>query len=150
MANPPYISLNEAAKRSGWSKSAISKALKNGKMSFANYDPKTGYDLDPAEVDRVFPKKQETGDFSQIKNTGNPIENSPLAVEVKMLREQIERMDDDREREREQLTDQIGELRQQIERQSTDHRQALAVLADQRKTEKGRGLFGWFGKRASA
>ncbi|CRK76660.1 hypothetical protein TL5118_00998 [Thalassovita autumnalis] len=50
-----------------------------------------------------------------------------------MLREQIERMDVERERERSQLNDQIEALREQAERQSADHRQALAVLTDQRK-----------------
>jgi mannose/cellobiose epimerase-like protein (N-acyl-D-glucosamine 2-epimerase family) len=50
-----------------------------------------------------------------------------------MLREQIERMDAERERERSQLTDQIEALKEQAERQSADHRQALAALTDQRE-----------------
>jgi hypothetical protein len=50
-----------------------------------------------------------------------------------MLREQIERMDTERERERAQLGDQIEDLRAQAERQSADHRQALAPLTDQRE-----------------
>lgn len=50
-----------------------------------------------------------------------------------MLREQIERMDLERERERSQLTDQIEALKEHAERQSADHRQALAALTDQRE-----------------
>ena len=50
-----------------------------------------------------------------------------------MLREQIERMDLERERERSQLTDQIEALKEYAERQSADHRQALAALTDQRE-----------------
>ena len=50
-----------------------------------------------------------------------------------MLREQIERMDSERDRERSQLTDQIEALKEQAERQSADHRQALAALTDQRE-----------------
>ena len=49
-----------------------------------------------------------------------------------MLREQIGRMDTERERERAQFMDQIEALREQAERQSADHRQALAALTDQR------------------
>lgn len=68
-----------------------------------------------------------------FENHQKTTENSGLEVEVKMLREQIERMDVERERERSQLNDQIEALREQAERQSADHRQALAVLTDQRK-----------------
>ena len=49
-----------------------------------------------------------------------------------MLREQMTKSDLEREREREQMADQIENLRQTVERQSADHRQALAVLTDQR------------------
>ena len=59
-------------------------------------------------------------------------QNSALEVEVKMLREKIEDANLEREREREQASEQIESLRGQIERQSADHRQALAAIADQR------------------
>jgi hypothetical protein len=49
-----------------------------------------------------------------------------------MLREQLERIDNERDRERSQLTDQIEALKELAERQSADHRQALAALTDQR------------------
>jgi len=58
-----------------------------------------------------------------------------------MLREQIDRMDSERERERAQFTDQIETLREQAERQSADHRQALAALTDQRKQEVPKGFW---------
>lgn len=58
-----------------------------------------------------------------------------------MLREQIDRMDTERERERAQFTDQIEALREQAERQSADHRQALAALTDQREPAAKRGLW---------
>jgi len=71
---------------------------------------------------------------NRLRNRENHSETSALQVEVKMLREQIERIDDASSRERDQMADQIANLREQIERQSADHRQALAVITDQRPT----------------
>jgi len=68
-----------------------------------------------------------------------------LEVEVKMLREKIEDANLEREREREQASEQIESLRGQIERQSADHRQALAAITDQRPqhtAEPPRRFFG--------
>lgn len=77
-----------------------------------------------------------------MENGQKPNENRALEVEVRMLREQIERMDAEREREREQRNDQIEALQQQAERQSADHRQAMAALTDQREARKR----GWFAR----
>ena len=59
-----------------------------------------------------------------------------------MLREQMKRMDAERDRERDQFKDQIEVLQQQAERQSADYRQALAALNDQREAHKR----GWFAR----
>ena len=143
------LSLNKAAKEAGVAKSTLLEALNSSRMS-AEKNEKGHWEIDPAELFRVFPKSSST---EQAEPTPTPLENhqktsqnSALEVEVKMLREQIERMDKDRERERDQMADQIETLRGQIERQSADHRQALAVLQDQRAKASetpSRGFFGW-------
>ena len=146
MSDSPYMSLNEVAKLTGRAKSTISKALKSGKMSYVSKDERSGaYEIDPAEAERVFPRKQETAASDHIKNTDKTHGNSALSVEVKMLREQIERGDLDRNREREQLSRQVEILQEQIERQSADHRQALAVITDQREQPKAK--FKWIWQR---
>lgn len=54
------LTLGQAAKETGLSKATISKALKSGRLSFINKSP-AGYEIDPAELFRVFPvKPQET------------------------------------------------------------------------------------------
>jgi len=130
------LSLNKAAKEAGIAKSTLLDALNNGRMS-AGKNEKGHWEIDPSELFRVFPK---TGSYNPEKPIQTPLENhhktiqnSTLEIEVKMLREQIERMDAERERERSQLTDQIEALKEQAERQSADYRQALAVLTDQRE-----------------
>ena len=129
------LSLNKAAKEAGVAKSTLLDALNSGRMSASKND-KGHWQIDPAELFRVF---QKTGSTDQKEPKPTPsedlrktVENRALEIEVKMLRDQIERMDTERERERAQLTDQIDALKEQAERQSADHRQALAALTDQR------------------
>jgi len=137
------LSLNKAAKEAGVAKSTLLEALNSGRMS-AEKNEKGHWQIDPAELFRVFPKSSSTEQAepkpTSLENQQKTSQNSALEVEVKMLREQIDRIDTERERERAQFTDQIEALREQAERQSADHRQALAALTDQRETPK-RGLW---------
>jgi hypothetical protein len=130
------LSLNKAAKEAGAAKSTLLEALNSGRMSAAKNDV-GHWEIDPAELFRVFPKtgsaEQEEPKATTSENRSKSSPISGLEIEVKMLREQIERMDTERERERAQLGDQIEALRGQAGRQSADHRQALAALTDQRE-----------------
>jgi chromatin segregation and condensation protein Rec8/ScpA/Scc1 (kleisin family) len=135
------LSLNKAAKRAGVAKSTLLDALNtddvNKKLS-ANKNARGHWEIEESELDRVFSKTRPAEPQEPIeirsKNPENHSETSALQVEVKMLREQIERIDNASTRERDQMADQIANLREQIERQSADHRQALAVITDQRPT----------------
>jgi hypothetical protein len=139
------LSLNKAAKEASVAKSTLLEALNSGRMSASKND-KGHWQIDPAELFRAFQKTGST-ERTEPKPTSlealqKTTENGALEIEVKMLREQIERMDTERERERAQLTDQIDALKEQAERQSADHRQALAALTDQRDREPPkRGLW---------
>ena len=130
------LSLNKAAKEAGVAKSTLLDALNSGRMS-AEKNEKGHWEIDPSELFRVFSRasSSEHKKLAQTldENRGKTTQNSALEIEVKMLREQIERMDVERERERSQLTDQIDALKEQAARQSADHRQALAALTDQRE-----------------
>ncbi len=130
------LSLNKAAKEAGVAKATLLEALKSGRLSASKSD-KGHWEIDPSELFRVFPKtgRQDpaepnpTPHENQLKTT----QNGALEVEVRMLREQLKLVATEREREREQLGEQIQNLRDQVERQSADHRQALALLTDQRE-----------------
>ena len=130
------LSLNKAAKEAGIAKSTLLDALNNGRMS-AEKNQRGHWEIDPSELFRAFPKTSSYNPEklmqTPLENHQKTIQNSALEIEVKMLREQIERMDSERERERSQLTEQIEALREQAERQSAEHRQALAVLQDHRQ-----------------
>lgn len=133
------LSLNKAAKEAGVAKSTLLDALSSGRMS-AEKNEKGHWEIDPSELFRVFSKtssaEREKPFPTPSENHQKTTQNNALEIEVKMLREQIERMDSERDRERSQLTDQIEALKVQAERQSADYRQALAALTDQREKAK--------------
>ena len=130
------LSANKAAKEAGIAKKTLLEAISSGRLTAAKND-KGHWEIDPAELFRVYPKtsflESEKPQPTLQENSQKASEASVLEVEVKMLREQIERMDAERERERAQLGDQIEAFKEQAERQSADHRQALAALTDQRE-----------------
>lgn len=143
------LSLNKAAAYAGKAKSDILKALKSNdplKKLSGEKNEKNHWEIDTAELERLYGKKStelvSTSSKNGLNIPENSIPTSALEVEVNMLREQIARMDKDSERERGQMADQIENLRHTIETQSADHRQALAAITDQRPEKRGWFSFG--------
>ena len=132
MGNSTYLTLGQAAEMCGWSKGAISKAIKSGKMS-VHEKTKAGFQLDPAEVLRVFPKKTETPLSEQLETPEKHSVNSTVSAEVNALRQQIAAAELERTREREQLTDRIESLQQMLADEKSERRQLTALLSDQRE-----------------
>ena len=130
MGNKTYLTLGQAAEMCGWSKGALSKAIKSGQMS-VHAKTKAGFQLDPAEVLRVFPKKTETQGNEQSETPVKHIGNSVLAGEVEALRQQLATADMERTREREQLTDRIDSLQRMLDDEKSERRQLTALLTDQ-------------------
>lgn len=80
------LSLTQAAKEVGRSKPTISKAIKTGRLSAEKVG--VGYQIDPAELFRVYPKKGKT--LSPKEPQGNT-KVYGLETEVRMLREALDR-----------------------------------------------------------
>lgn len=81
------FTIGQAAKETGKSKSTLSKALKNGTLS-AEKKPDGSYQIDAAELFRVFPRKTEeapenTPDRTDA-NTALLIENTELRAKLEM------------------------------------------------------------------
>lgn len=131
------LSANRAAKEAGVAKKTLLEAIEKGRLSAGKND-KGHWEIDPAELFRCFPKQggeiPEKPFPTHHEETEKPPENSALAVEVKMLREQIDKMEAASDRERQNLLDQIDGLRKVNEEQRADFRQTLATLTDQRNT----------------
>jgi hypothetical protein len=130
------LSANKAAKEAGIAKKTLLEAILSGRLTATKND-KGHWEIDPEELFRAYPKtsfpEPVKPQNTLQKNHQKTSEGTVLEFENKMLREQIERMDTEREREWAQLGDQIEALKEQAERQSADHRQALAELTDQRE-----------------
>ena len=111
---PTYISLSEASRRTGKSLQSLRYHIKKGTIS-AHKKTKKGYELDPAEVFRVFPPIQETGGNSSddfqvgevkkellVKNSEVGEKVSLLEEKLKMAEQRIRDLQDDRDNWRRQ------------------------------------------------
>ena len=84
--NDHFLSLSKAAKETGKSKSVISKALNDGTISNHGKD-QSGYKIDPAELFRVFPRKERENGFEneQKERLSTPKNDLENALEIKEL-----------------------------------------------------------------
>jgi len=130
------LTLGQAAKTAKRSKGTLSKALNSGGIS-AEKDDKGRWQIDPSELSRwmsanPFPNGREN-QYETPEETGK---NSALAVEVKMLKERIDSMAAERDRERGQLVDQIEDLRARLDGTESERIRLNALLTDQRQNSK--------------
>ena len=158
----PYFTLGEAAKQAGVSKPTMSKAIKTGRLS-AVKQPDGSYRIQPAELFRVYPPEIHRNGLARSefdeRETGN--DNRLVGDEIAVLRERLALLTAEREREREQLTDQIEDLRRRLDAEAEarrieaeERRKLTALLTDQRpKAEApapnaGRGFWARLSRRS--
>jgi excisionase family DNA binding protein len=121
---PLYFTLGEAAKQAQVSKPTLSKAVKDGRLS-AEKQPDGSYRIQPAELFRVYPQRNgSTGINFVERETGN--DNRLVSGELSRLREQLALLSAERDRERQQLTDQIEDLRQRLDAEAEARLQKTA------------------------
>lgn len=122
------LSASQAAKETGKSIPTITRAIKSGKLSAEKQDG-GGYLIDASELFRAFPPaSNETPVTPNTLVSETPISDKALEVEVKMLRELLERERD--------LNADLAKDRDEWRRQAT------ALLTDQRPKEPVRR--GWW------
>jgi hypothetical protein len=98
------MGLSEAAAATGVNRSTIYRAYKSGRMSATRLESGQ-IEVDPAELFRVFPPlaaqglKNDAphGDATASATDDNALRSSALEVEVKMLREMLDAMREDRD-----------------------------------------------------
>jgi hypothetical protein len=83
------LSAREAAKAAGKAVTTITRAIENGKISARKTDS-GGYDIEPSELFRVFPKiSSETPSVLHNATPKETPENKALQREVELLREAL-------------------------------------------------------------
>jgi len=111
------LTLLEASKATGLSKSALLKAVKSGRLS-AHRDSLGGsYSVDPAELFRVYPPVAKLLDVSSPSHTGDQI----LEEKVRGLERQVYQLEGER-----------NDLRQRLDAESEERRKLTALLTDPR------------------
>ena len=112
------VSMTKGAELAGVSKGTVSKALKSGRLSYAEKTD-NGYLIETSELFRVFPPKPETveGHRKETSSQGREtsMETGGLQHEIRLLREQLH----DREGT-------IDDLRQRLDRSDEERREAQA------------------------
>lgn len=82
---PKTMTLNQAAKVSGRSKATISKALKQGRLSYVAKDS-DGYQIDPSELNRVFPVNMDkVNSLSHREPQGEHPQTLSKTLELELL-----------------------------------------------------------------
>lgn len=121
--------LGQAAKATGKSKPTIQRAIKNGSISAAKTDDGS-YEIDPAELHRVFPPVTSASNAEQaLKQSVPPSDTGVLQREIELLRERLADKDGV-----------IGDLRQRLDTEAEERRrtqaQLTALLTDQRSKKE--------------
>ena len=120
----PELSLSQAAKLTGKSKSTINRAIKTGKVSATRHDDGS-YSIDPSELSRVFnTEPHDSSKRSDAEPDGTRLLERIEALEIMLNREREISADlkEDRDRWRQQAT---------------------ALLTDQRSTTSSSKWWPW-------
>jgi hypothetical protein len=113
--------LGTAAKATGKSRATIQRAIKNGKIS-AKKNEVGQYEIDPAEILRVYPAKQPNE--TDIDAQKRQLDTVALQVEIDILTAE-------RERERRQYEDTIRDLRTRLDRSDSERERVTRLLTSQ-------------------
>ena len=113
------LSLGQAAKETGLDKSTISRAIKSGKLS-AHRKESGGYEIDPAELFRVFSPASQKPDPMALPldvPTETLLENRELRIKLEMAELRI------RDKE-----DEVRDLRRRLDTESEERRKLTLML----------------------
>jgi predicted site-specific integrase-resolvase len=126
--------LGEAAKATGNSKTTIHRAIKSGRVSATRKDDGS-YEIDPAELHRVFPPKSAGNGFTNdnLEQTVTRVETEGLRREIDLLRERLtdkDRVIEDLRHDRDHARDERDRLLKVIEEQAG----SVRLLTDQTRT----------------
>ena len=132
------LSLSQAAKQAGKSKSTIGRAIESGRLSARKNQDGT-FSIDPSELFRAFPKG---GPGTTISGTDGAIRNPTDGTlgtganpdEIKALREELAKAVQQAaaaEAIAEERAETIADLRIRLDREGEERRKLTAILTDQ-------------------
>jgi excisionase family DNA binding protein len=157
MSTATSLSLLEAAQRVGRSKPTILRAIQAGKISATRDEPTGEWRIEPAELFRVYPPLPEgtdapvqdgedeaprttSADERNWLDSGGTSTVARTAMELQVLKRELERQREERDRERRQLEESVSDLRRRLDASEEERRQKDAqlthLLTDQRQKKE--------------
>ena len=131
------LSLSAAAKEVNRSKSTLSRAIKEGRLSATRCEDGS-YQIDPAELYRVFPAPVPQPTTSNATQPESELDGT-LRIQLEMAERERDREREERSREREQMQATIDDLRARLDRAES----RIAALLPAPPTPRRRwGLWG--------
>jgi len=125
------LSLTQAAKETGRSKSTIHRAIKSGKLSATRHEDGS-YSIDPAELFRAYPKEPPEPVAVTQEGTPSGTGGTDMGTKADVLRVKVEMLTQQLEREQETVTD----LRRRLDK-AEDRLLALSAPAPVGKPKEG-------------
>lgn len=133
------LSLSQAARMTGRSKSTIGRALKSGRLSGLQNDDGT-FSIDPAELFRVFPRGGPETDGTRANDTNRNLHygtggTGADAAENKVLRDELAKAQERAaaaEAKAEERAGTIADLRARLDQEAEERRRLTTLLTDQR------------------
>jgi hypothetical protein len=125
--NPMKFSLGQAARETGLDKSTLSRAIKSGRLSAQRKDGNGGYEIDPAELFRVFPpaSKAEASSPPVDAPADMLLENRELRIKLEAAETRIK----DKE-------DEVHDLRRRLDLEGEERRKLTMMLLAHRPSEQ--------------
>jgi hypothetical protein len=115
------FSLGQAAKETGLDKSTISRAIKSGRLSAQRKDGGGGYEIDPAELFRVFPPASKAHVLAPSVTTAGSTdvlaENRELRLKLEMAEVRLREKDDE-----------VHDLRRRLDLEGEERRKLTMML----------------------
>ncbi|MGV0950343.1 MAG: hypothetical protein ACOYB3_06680 [Azonexus sp.] len=122
------LTLAQAAKETGLTRSGIFKAIKTGKVS-ATKDGQGHFQIDPAELFRVYKKVNSEAETSQQQETGKETqetaENRELRTRLDMTGQLLRQVEGERD-----------DLRRRLDDEAAERRKLTALLTHQREPQE--------------
>jgi hypothetical protein len=131
--NPMKFSLGQAARETGLDKSTLSRAIKSGRLSAQRKNGSGGYEIDPAELFRVFPPAPKAQASPPVEAPADMLlENRELRIKLEAVEARIK----DKEEE-------VHDLRRRLDLEGEERRKLtmmlLAYRPSEQPTEKDKG-----------
>jgi hypothetical protein len=119
------ISMSQAVRETGIPRTTLWRAIKSGKMSAARTE-NGEWELDPAELFRAFPPKQENK--SPATETGQSTIHHPSSTELTVENEGLKRLIETHQAEIERQEFTIADLRSRLDSSEQERREATNTL----------------------